>query len=97
MIFFMENEMRVMKSEWHQVESQYVIDLDENLLAEIYPECDDEEIQEKIEALEKGELDIEDVMNDAWVQGVELDWDHEYDDWWTSRKGGYEVTYKIDE
>ena len=89
--------MRVMKSEWHQVESQYVIDLDENLLAEIYPECDDEEIQEKIEALEKGELDIEDVMNDAWVQGVELDWDHEYDDWWTSRKGGYEVTYKIDE
>ena len=97
MIFFMENEMRVMKSEWHQVESQYVIDLDENLLAEIYPECDDEEIQEKIEALEKGELDIEDVMNDAWIQGVELDWDHEYDDWWTSRKGGYEVTYKIDE
>ena len=93
--------MRVMKSEWqsewHQVESQYVIDLDENLLAEIYPECDDEEIQEKIEALEKGELDIEDVMNDAWVQNVELDWDHEYDDWWTSRKGGYEVTYKIDE
>ena len=89
--------MRVMKSEWHQVESQYVIDLDENLLAEIYPECDDEEIQEKIEALEKGELDIEDVMNDAWIQGVELDWDHEYDDWWTSRKGGYEVTYKIDE
>lgn len=89
--------MRVMKSEWHQVESQYVIDLDENLISEIYPECDDEEIQEKIEALEKGELDIEDVMNDAWIQGVELDWDHEYDDWWTSRKGGYEVTYKIDE
>ena len=89
--------MRVMKSEWHQVESQYVIDLDENLISEIYPECDDEEIQEKIESLEKGELDIEDVMNDAWVQGVELDWDHEYDDWWTSRKGGYDVTYKIDE
>ena len=89
--------MRVMKSEWHQVESQYVIDLDENLLAEIYPECDDEEIQEKIEALEKGELDIEDVMNEAWEQDVEIDWDHEYDDWWTSRKGGYEVTYKIDE
>ena len=42
-------------------------------------------------------LDIEDVMNDAWVQDVEIDWDHEYDDWWTSRKGGYEVTYKIDE
>ena len=89
--------MRVMKSEWHQVESQYVIDLDENLLAEIYPECDDEEIQEKMEALKKGELDIEDVMNEAWEQDVEIDWDHEYDDWWTSRKGGYEVTYKIDE
>ena len=25
---------------------------------------------------------------------VDIDWDHQYDDWWTSRKGGYEVTYE---
>lgn len=91
----MELKMKVMKSEWHQVESQYVIDLDENLLSEIYPECDDKEIEEKMKALEKGELDIEDVLDDAYVQDVEIDWDHEYDDWWTSRKGGYDVTFKI--
>ena len=25
--------------------------------------------------------------------GVDIDWDHEYDDWWTDRKGGYDITY----
>ncbi len=50
----------IVKSEWHQVERRYAIDFDEVLLAEIYPDLDE-------------------------------------DDWWTDRKGGYDVTYKVEE
>ena len=88
----------VVKSEWHQVERRYGIDLDEDILSEIYPDSSPGELQKLLEHLEDGTADIEDVINDAWENGVELDWDWlDEDDWWTDRKGGYEVTYKIEE
>jgi hypothetical protein len=35
-------------------------------------------------------------MDDAWNEGVNLDFDWlDEDDWWTDRKGGYEVTYAL--
>lgn len=87
----------VVKSEWHQVERRYGLDIDENILSEIYPDLDDEQITELLTNLESGEADIDDVINDAWDNDVELEWDWlDEDDWWTDRKGGYEVTYKIE-
>ena len=88
----------VVKSEWHQVERRYGVDLDESLLSEIYPDDSDEEIQAKLEQLASGELDIDTVMGDAWENGVEIEWDWlDEDDWWTDRKGGYDVTYQVQE
>jgi hypothetical protein len=88
----------IVKSEWHQVERRYAIDFDEVLLAEIYPDLDEDEIAEKLRQLEVGELDCEEVVNDSWSQDVDLDWDWlDEDDWWTDRKGGYDVTYKVEE
>ncbi len=88
----------IVKSEWHQVERRYAIDFDEVLLAEIYPDLDEDEIAEKLRQLEAGELDCEEVVNDSWSQDVDLDWDWlDEDDWWTDRKGGYDVTYKVEE
>ncbi len=82
----------------HQVERRYAIDFDEVLLAEIYPDLDEDEIAEKLHQLEAGELDCEEVVNDSWSQDVDLDWDWlDEDDWWTDRKGGYDVTYKVEE
>jgi hypothetical protein len=87
----------VVKSEWHQVERRYGLDIDEEILSEIYPDLDDEQITELLTNLESGEADIDDVINDAWDNDVELEWDWlDEDDWWTDRKGGYEVTYKIE-
>ena len=34
--------MRVIKSEWHQVEKRYGLDIDADLLSEIYPELDED-------------------------------------------------------
>ena len=88
----------VVKSEWHQVEKRYAYDIDEDVLNEIYPDATVEEIEIKMLDLISGALDIEEVVNDAWEEGVELDWEWlDEDDWWTDRKGGYEVTYGLGE
>ena len=88
----------VVKSEWHQVERRYGIEIDADILSEIYPDLDEDEIEEKLAQLESGEEDVEEVINEAWNNDVDLEWEHlNEDDWWTDRKGGYEVTYSAEE
>lgn len=88
----------VVKSEWHQVEKRYGIEIDADILSEIYPDLDEDEIQAKLDGLESGEEDIDEILNDAWENDVDLDWDYlNNDDWWTDRKGGYDVTYAVEE
>ena len=89
--------MRVIKSEWHQVEKRYAIDIDENLINEIYEDATVEEIEEIIRQLQDGELEASSVIEDAYTNDVTIDWDWlDEDDWWTDRKGGYDVTYEVD-
>ena len=87
----------VVKSEWHQVEKRYGIEIDRDVFGEIYSDIDDEaEIDLMYLQFESGELDAEEVIQKAWDEGVDLDWDYlDEDDWWTDRKGGYEVTYEV--
>lgn len=85
----------LVKHEWHQVDSQFALELDEALLAEIYPDLDEDEIDELLVQIETGYKDIEELINDAMDNDVDLEWDRQYDDWWTERKGGFEVTYEI--
>jgi hypothetical protein len=88
----------VVKSEWHQVEKRYGIEIDADLLSEIYPELDEDEIEAKLAQLESGEEDAETILNEAWENIVDIEWDWlNEDDWWTDRKGGYEVTYNVEE
>jgi hypothetical protein len=88
--------MRVIKSEWHQVEKRYAIDIDENLINEIYEDATVEEIEEIIRQLQDGELEASSVIEDAYTNDVTIDWDWlDEDDWWTDRKGGYDVTYEV--
>ena len=89
--------MRIIKSEWHQVEKRYAIDIDENLINEIYEDATVEEIEEIVRQLNEGELDASTVIEEARTNDVDLDWDWlDEDDWWTDRKGGYDVTYEIE-
>jgi len=83
------------KHEWHQHDRQYAIELDEALLSEIYPDLDDDEIAKKLADVESGELDPQEVFDDAIDNDVEIEWEFQYDDCWTDRKGGYEVTYEL--
>ena len=85
----------IVKHEWHQVDVQYAIEIDEEMLAEIYPDLDEDEIAEKLQQIEDGEIDVEEIVDDAYNEGVDIDWEHQYDDNWTMRKGGYDVTYEL--
>jgi len=89
--------MRIIKSEWHQVEKRYAIDIDENIINEIYEDATVEEIEEIMRQLKEGELDASTIIEDASSNDVDFDWDWlDEDDWWTDRKGGYDVTYEIE-
>ena len=49
----------LVKHEWHQVDRMYAYELDEDILSEIYPDLDEEEIAEKLKQIEEGEIDFE--------------------------------------
>jgi len=85
----------IVKHEWHSHDRQYAIELDESLLSEIYPDLDEDEIAEKLKQIEEGEIDYEEVLNDAYDNNVDIEWEFQYDDCWTDRKGGYDVTYEL--
>jgi hypothetical protein len=57
---------------------------------------DEDEIAQKLADIESGEVDYEDVFNDSMDNDIDIDWEFQYDDCWTDRKGGYEVTYELD-
>lgn len=86
----------VVKSEWHQVEKRYGLEVDMDLLEQIYPDSNKKEIKKMLSELESGEISIDTIIDDAWENNVDIDWDWlDEDDWWTDRKGGYEVTYEV--
>lgn len=87
----------LVKHEWHSVDSQFEYELDESTLSEIYPHLDEDEISNLLKQIEEGEIDIEDIINDAYDNNVDFEWDRVYDDWYTDRKGGYDVTYEVKE
>ena len=89
--------MRIVKSEWHQVEKRYAIEVDEQLVSEVYPDFDEDQVTTRFNELKSGEYHAGDFIDDAWENDADIDWDWlDEDDWWTDRKGGYEVTYEVD-
>lgn len=89
---------RVIKSEWHRVEKRYDIILDEDLISEVYPEMDEDEVAERLRELVDGEYLFEDFEEDATQQGVYFEWEWlDEDDWYDDRKGGYDITYEVEE
>ena len=85
----------IVKHEWHQHDRQYAIEIDEALLSEIYPDKEEDEIKVILDGIADGTYDYEDVINDAYENDVEIEWEFQYDDCWTDRKGGYDITYEL--
>ena len=84
----------IVKHEWHQIDSQFAFELTKDILEEIYPDMDEDELETLWQQVENNEADLDEIIQDAWDNDVELEWENQYDDWWTMRKGGYEITYE---
>lgn len=85
----------LVKHEWHSVDSQFAYELTTEVLAEIYPDLDENELEEILNQIENGEITVDEVIDEAYNNDVEIEWDRQYDDWYTERKGGYDVTYEL--
>lgn len=89
--------MRVIKSEWHSVERRYATEIDIDFLSDVYPDMSDEELQEVMDRLERGDMTIDELMADGEDRWFDIDWEWlDEDDWWTDRKGGYDITYEVE-
>ena len=90
--------MRILMSEWHSVEKRYAAEIDEETINAIYLDATVDEIEEIVRQLIAGELNVSTVIEDSLINNVSIDFEWlDEDDWWTDRKGGYDVTYAIDE
>lgn len=89
--------VKLVKKEWHQVTTELSYELTIDDLEQIYPDFSGNDLQKILNDVKSGNLDIDDLVADAINADVNFDWDHVYDDWWTHRKGGYDVTYELGE
>ena len=87
----MAKVIRATMSEWHQVQRKYALEIDVDCIVDLYNgEITRLEAQEKFDKLASGDLLIEDIEEDV----DEICWEYQdEDDWWTMRKGGFDVTY----
>jgi hypothetical protein len=92
--------MKFSRTDWHQVASEFQCDLpDEEVIKQFGSVQRLKEIishQEQqwgsdIEPMGEPPTEEENVLLDSILQDCER-----YDDWWTDRKGGYEVTYSYE-
>lgn len=89
--------MRIIMSEWHQVERRMGLEITVDEINDVYPDMTAEEVEQRYEEIKSGEYAVDDFINDAQDQDIYFDWDWlDEDDWWTMRKGGYEVTYEVE-
>ena len=93
--------MKFSRTDWHQVASIFECDLpDEEVinhfgsvqrLKEIISH-QEQQWGSDIEPMGEPPTEEENVLLDSILQDCER-----YDDWWTDRKGGYEVTYSYEQ
>ena len=76
--------MRIKKIEYHQVNSYFTY------------EIDDEDIIAEFGSIEKFEEAYAEESDEFWEFVQDFDYDRE-DDWWTDRKGGYDVEWSIED
>lgn len=90
-------KIRVYKREYHQVISIYEpVEITLEMLTEAFPDKSEEEL---VEMLHNANLDQEALDNliDELEYKYGLDWEKDYDDWISDRKGGYPVEHGIAE
>lgn len=81
--------------EHHQVNYHYNVEFTFEQLEEIFPDLTKKELKEIWIRMKDGDQEeIDHVMSHAFGE-IDIEWDMEYEDNWTDRKGGYDITYGV--
>ena len=95
--------MKFKVTEWHQVALMKTFEIEEEDAIETFgsvqrlKEIISQQEQEMWGGMEPEGEDVTDEESDAfWEWTMNSDYDSD-EDWWTSRKGGYDVTVRVDE
>ena len=90
-------------SEWHQVTSNLMYDIDDDSIIESFGSVErfieimSWQDQQAFGGMDpQGEEPSDEEHDTFWEFVREHDYERD-DDWWTDRKGGYEVTVKLDD
>ena len=90
-------------SEWHQVTSNLMYDIDDDSIIESFGSVErfieimSWQDQQTFGGMDpQGEEPSDEEHDMFWEFVREHDYERD-DDWWTDRKGGYEVTVKLDD
>ena len=91
--------MKFSKTEWHQVAARFEYDVDDEDIIELFGSV--ERFKEVISHQEQevwggldpeGEEPTEEETEALWEMTYNYDYERD-DDWWTDRKGGYDITF----
>lgn len=82
-------------SEHHQVIYRYKCILTKEKLQEIYSDLSEDEILDLMSRIRDGSVEVVEIENLARERSVDLEWDRQYEDVWTDRKGGYSTSYDL--
>jgi hypothetical protein len=94
--------MKFCKTEWHSVASEFNYDVNDEAIIEEFGSVQrfkeiishqDQEFKSDLEA--HGDEPTDEESDKFWEFIGECDYDRN-DDWWTDRKGGYEITVKYE-
>ena len=95
--------MKFFKKEWHQVASEFSYDIaDDEIIKSFgsvkrFKEIISHLSKENFSQLEpQGEKPTEEEFNKFDEFIAEFGWLDRHDDWWTDRKGNYEMTFKYE-
>lgn len=91
--------MKVIRTEHHQVNSEFTYDIPEEDIIETFGSVArfEEIISHSGDGWEppRGDEPTDEELETFYEFMEGYDYDR-YDDWWTDRKGGYDVTYSLD-
>jgi hypothetical protein len=95
------------RTEWHQVAKEYQYDVDDDILIEEFGSVERfKEVLSHQELAHRGYChnavgeepneDEQEKFDNLFWDGI-VDYDDVDEDWWTDRKGGYDVTFDLAE
>jgi hypothetical protein len=91
--------MKIVRTEHHQVNSEFTYDIPEEDIAEAFGSVTrfEEIISHSGDGWNtpRGDEPTDEELETFYefIEGYDYD---RYDDWWTDRKGGYDVSYKVE-